>query len=48
MLKNEKIKKILKKNLKATIQNKAICFLPGNRFPIKTAQKTLLGKVRTY
>jgi len=46
MLKDEKIKKILKKNLKATIQNKAICFLPGNRLPIKTAQNTLLGKVQ--
>jgi len=46
MLKDEKIKRILKKNLKATIQNKAICFLPGNRLPIKTAQNTLLGKVQ--
>jgi len=46
MMKAEKIQKILKKGLKVTLQNKALCFLPGDRRPKKTVENTLLEKIQ--
>jgi len=45
-LKSEKIRKILKKDDTATVQNNTICFLPGSRLPQQTAGSGILGRVQ--
>lgn len=44
--KDDKIKRILKKDIEPTIQNNSFCFLPGDRLPQKTADSSLLGRVQ--
>ncbi len=47
--KAKKIERILKKDIKPHgIQNRAICFLPGNRFPVQTAGPGLQGKIQNF
>jgi SAM-dependent methyltransferase len=46
MKKSEKIEKIIKAEAQYTIQNKAYCFLKGDRKPIKTAGDGLLAEIQ--
>jgi SAM-dependent methyltransferase len=45
-MKADKIKKILRIDRSYTLQNRAICFLPGNRLPQKSSGSSLLGRIQ--
>jgi len=45
-MKKEKIRHIIKPDEKYTDQNQAICFLPGDRLPKRSAGNNFLGKVQ--
>ncbi|HBN26094.1 MAG TPA: hypothetical protein DD405_01330 [Desulfobacteraceae bacterium] len=46
MTKKYKIKKILISDSTYSLQNKSLCFLSGNRLPIHTAGKGLMGRIQ--
>jgi SAM-dependent methyltransferase len=48
MTKSEKISKIIKREKPYTVQNRALCFLPGDRIPAKSAGEGLLGKFQGW
>lgn len=48
MKKSEKIKRIIKPDAHYTIQNKAYCFIKGDRKPIKTAGDGLLAGIQNW
>lgn len=45
-IKRDKIKKIIKPGKKYTVQNRAVCFLSGDRLPIQSAGNSFLGKIQ--
>ena len=45
-MKRDKIKKILKPDMKYTVQNRTVCFLPGDRLPEQSAGSGFLGKIQ--
>ncbi|MFW6388709.1 MAG: hypothetical protein ACOCY9_02255, partial [Desulfohalobiaceae bacterium] len=44
--KHKKIWSIMRKDREYTRQNRAMCFLPGNRLPENTSGDSLLGKLQ--
>lgn len=45
-MKRDKIKSIIKPEVEYTIQNRAFCFLTGDRLPRKSAGNSFLGKIQ--